>query len=42
MLDLYLKPQKRPSLMQRYFDQFGNIDEIKLTEMALVEAKKEA
>ena len=42
MLDLYLKPQKRPSLMQRYGDQFGYIVERKLTEMALVAAKQEA
>ena len=42
MLDLYLKPQKRPSLMQRYGDQFGNIVERKLTEMALVAARQEA
>jgi signal transduction histidine kinase len=42
MLDLYLRPQKRPSLMQRYGDQFGYIVERKLTEMALVAAKQEA
>ncbi len=42
MLDLYLKPQKRPSLMQRYGDQFGYIVERKLTEMALVAARQEA
>ena len=42
MLDLYLRPQKRSSLMQRYGDQFGYIVERKLTEMALVAAKQEA
>ncbi len=40
MLDLYLKPQKRLSLMQRYGDQFGYIVERKLTEMALVAARQ--
>ena len=42
MLDLHLKTQKRPSLMQRYGDQFGYIVERKLTEMALVAARQEA
>ena len=42
MLDLYLKSQKRPSLMQRYGDQFGYIAERKLTEMALIAARQEA
>jgi len=42
MLDLYLKSQKRSTLMQRYGDQFGNIVERKLTEMALIAAKQEA
>ncbi len=42
MLDVYLKSQKRSTLMQRYGDQFGNIVERRLTEMALVAAKQEA
>ncbi len=42
MLDLYLKPQKRPSLMQRYGEQFGYTVERKLTEMALITAKQDA
>ena len=42
MLDLYLKSQKRSTLMQRYGDQFGSIVERKLTEMALIAAKQEA
>ena len=42
MLDLYLKPQKRPTLLQRYGDQFGYIVERRLTEMALVAARQEA
>jgi signal transduction histidine kinase len=42
MLDLYLRPQKRHSLLQRYGDQLGHIVQRKLTEMALLAAKQEA
>ncbi len=42
MLDMYLRPQKRQSLLQRYGDQLGHIVEHKLTEMALRAAKQEA
>jgi signal transduction histidine kinase len=42
MLDLYLKPSKRPSMLQRYGVQMGNVVERNLTEMALLAAKQEA
>ena len=42
MLDLYLRPQKRTTLLQRYGEQLGHVVERKLTEMALLAAKQEA
>ncbi len=42
MLDLYLRPQNRSSLLHRYGDQLGHSVERKLTEMALVAARQEA
>ena len=42
MLDLYLKPNKRPSMLQRYGVQMGNVVERNLTEVALLAAKQEA
>ena len=42
MLDLYLRPQKRTTMLQRYGEQLGHVVERKLTEMALLAAKQEA
>ena len=42
MLDLYLRPQNRTTLLQRYGEQLGHVVERKLTEMALLAAKQEA
>jgi signal transduction histidine kinase len=42
MLDLYLRPQKRTTLLQRYGEQLGHVVERKLTEMALLAAKQQA
>ncbi len=42
MLDLYLKPNKRSSMLQRYGAQMGHVVERSLTEMALLAAKQEA
>ncbi len=42
MLDLYLKPSKPPSMLQRYGAQMGHVVERNLTEMALLAAKQEA
>ena len=42
MLDLYLKHNKRPSMLQRYGAQMGHVVERNLTEMALLAAKQQA
>ncbi len=42
MLDLYHKPSKRPSMLQRYGVQMGHVVERNLTEMALLAAKQKA
>ncbi len=42
MLDLYQKPSKRTSMLQRYGVQMGHVVEHNLTEMALLAAKQEA
>ena len=42
MLDLYHRPGKRPSMLQRYGAQMGHIVERNLTEMALLAAKQKA
>jgi signal transduction histidine kinase len=42
MLDLYLKPSTRPSMLQRYGVQMGHVVERHLTEMALLAAKQQA
>ena len=42
MLDLYHKPNKRPSMLQRYGAQMGHVVERNLTEMALLAAKQKA
>ena len=42
MLDLYHKPSKRPSMLQRYGAQMGHVVERNLTEMALLAAKQKA
>ena len=42
MLDLYHKPSKRMSMLQRYGAQMGHVVERNLTEMALLAAKQTA
>ena len=42
MLDLYLRPGKRPTMLQRYGGQMGHVVERNLTEMALLAAKQQA
>ncbi len=42
MLDLYLRPPKRTTLLQRYGEQLGHVVERRFTEIALLAAKQEA
>ena len=42
MLDLYLRPPKRTTMLQRYGEQLGHVVERRLTEMALLAAKQQA